>query len=86
MLIAISASSFPWSIHSQNVRAYKTRAYKTVLQKHNLFGGGETRDDHGTLVIRPLKHFATGELAESRLCQDMMSFRDIGLAAYRNCG
>ena len=32
----------------------------------------------------PLKHFVTGQVAECQLRHDMMNFRDIGQATYRN--
>ena len=59
------------------------KSYSMIARQHNLFGSIETVSTNGDTVIQPLKHFVTGQPADVGLRQDMLTFRDIGLTAYK---
>ena len=59
------------------------KAYLNVIQQHKVFDCEPSNGD-GVTVVKPLKHFVSGEAADSRLQEEMLSFRQIGLTSYKN--
>ena len=59
------------------------KAYLNVFQQHKVFDCEPSNGD-GVTVVKPLKHFVSGEASDSRLREDMLSFRQIGLTSYKN--
>ena len=59
------------------------KAYLNVFQQHKVFDCEPSNGD-GVTVVKPPKHFVSGETADTRLREDMLSSRQIILTSYKN--